>query len=69
MLFQLLLFRRERFKMKKYIVNKCDKGGNIITRCEEIMIGAGEEIEFDYRSYYEMKDDEYIDIVEIDYQL
>ena len=55
--------------MKKYIVNKCDKGGNIITRCEEIMIGAGEEIEFDYRSYYEMKDDEYIDIVEIDYQL
>jgi len=55
--------------MKKYVVNKCDKSGNIITGYQEVLIGdTKEEVEFDYRSYYEMTDNEFVDVEEIEIQ-
>ena len=57
--------------MKKfYVVNKCDRDGNIITGYEEILKGeTKKEIEFDYRAYYEMSDDEYVDVEEVKWEI
>ena len=55
--------------MGKYVVNKCDAYGNIITGYQEVLLGAKKEVEFDYRSYYEMADDEFVDVVEVDWEM
>jgi len=51
-------------KNKKWVVNRCDENGNIITGYEEVLEGTIDEVEKDYRHHHELVDDDKIDIEE-----